>query len=110
MHHPTDRITHTTAFVTPVVEHWLEREIAWSSVATVCCEYTHSVRGAELFMCPCPLKVQARPPQDQRLARPVVLNLGFIESVSGVRQRSRILRLFSTLIFMRNSCFVGFVL
>ena len=23
----TDRITHTTAFVTPVVEHWLEREI-----------------------------------------------------------------------------------
>ena len=28
LHHPTDRITHTTAFVTPVVEHWLEREIA----------------------------------------------------------------------------------
>ena len=28
MHHPTDRITHTTAFVTSVVEHWLEREIA----------------------------------------------------------------------------------
>ena len=28
MNHPTDRITHTTAFVTPVVEHWLEREIA----------------------------------------------------------------------------------
>ena len=28
MHHPTDRITHTTAFVTLVVEHWLEREIA----------------------------------------------------------------------------------
>ena len=27
MNHPTDRITHTTAFVTPVVEHWLEREI-----------------------------------------------------------------------------------
>ena len=26
MHHPTDRIIHTTAFVTPVVEHWLERE------------------------------------------------------------------------------------
>ena len=22
------RITHTTAFITPVVEHWLEREIA----------------------------------------------------------------------------------
>ena len=28
MQHPTDRITHTTAFVTPIVEHWLEREIA----------------------------------------------------------------------------------
>ena len=28
MHHPTDRISHTTAFVTPVVEHWLEREIS----------------------------------------------------------------------------------
>ena len=28
MHHPTDRIIHTTAFFTPVVEHWLEREIA----------------------------------------------------------------------------------
>ena len=28
MHHRTDKLTHTTAFVTPVVEHWLEREIA----------------------------------------------------------------------------------
>ena len=28
MHHPTDRIIHTTAFGTPVVEHWLEQEIA----------------------------------------------------------------------------------
>ena len=28
MHHPTDRITHTTAFVTPVVDHWLKQEIA----------------------------------------------------------------------------------
>ena len=25
MHHPTDRIEHTKTFVTPVVEHWLER-------------------------------------------------------------------------------------
>ena len=24
---PTDRITHTTAFVTPVLAYWLEREI-----------------------------------------------------------------------------------
>ena len=28
MHHPTDRIAHNMAFVKPVVEHWLEREIA----------------------------------------------------------------------------------
>ena len=28
IHHPTDRIAHTTAFVTPVVDHWLEREIS----------------------------------------------------------------------------------
>ena len=27
MHHPTDRILYTTAFVTPVVEHWPEGEI-----------------------------------------------------------------------------------
>ena len=30
MHHPTGRIAHTTAFVTPVVEHWLERELEQS--------------------------------------------------------------------------------
>ena len=29
MHHPTDRIAHTTTFVTPVVKHWLEQEIAY---------------------------------------------------------------------------------
>ena len=28
MHHPTDGIAHTTAFVAPVVVHWLERDIA----------------------------------------------------------------------------------
>ena len=28
MHHPTDRIVHAMAFVTPVVESWLEQEIA----------------------------------------------------------------------------------
>ena len=27
MHHPTERTAHTTAFITPVLEHWLEREI-----------------------------------------------------------------------------------
>ena len=27
MHHPTDRIAYTTAFATPFVVHWLEREM-----------------------------------------------------------------------------------
>ena len=29
MLHPKDRIAHSMAFVTPVVEHWLEREIKY---------------------------------------------------------------------------------
>ena len=29
MHHPTDMIARTTSFVKPVVEHWLEQEIAY---------------------------------------------------------------------------------
>ena len=28
IHHPTGRIAHSTAFVTPIVEHWLEHETA----------------------------------------------------------------------------------
>ena len=33
MHHRTDRITHTTTFVTPFVEHWLEREMTqWIAI------------------------------------------------------------------------------
>ena len=28
IHHPTDRLAHTRAFVAPIVEHWLEWEIA----------------------------------------------------------------------------------
>ena len=36
MHHPTGRIIRTTAFVTPVVDHWLEREIA---------QWVHPMKG-----------------------------------------------------------------
>ena len=38
MHHPTYMIVHTTTFVIPVVEHWLEREIGSMVVSgvTVC--------------------------------------------------------------------------
>ena len=36
MHHPTDKIAHATPFVTPVVVHWLEREIAqWGGGAII---------------------------------------------------------------------------
>ena len=54
MHHPTDRITHTTAFVTPVVEHWLEREMAqWvhSEQAVV----AHACHGYRYGPLPVPL-------------------------------------------------------
>ena len=48
MHHPTDRITHTTAFVTPVVEHWLEREIAqWVAPTDV---YVATLGAANSFI------------------------------------------------------------
>ena len=58
MHHPTDRITHTTAFVTPVVEHWLEREIDLNGpklaqthewrVDTCCCFVSRSARAVRV--------------------------------------------------------------
>ena len=51
MHHPTDRITHTTALVTPVVEHWLEREIAqWLSKADIHLVWDMSDVGADVFL------------------------------------------------------------
>ena len=49
MHHPTDRITHTTTFVTPVVEHWPEQEIAqWVKLMKdhPCTMSEHSYHGA----------------------------------------------------------------
>ena len=50
MHHSTDRIAHTTACVTPVVEHWLEREIAlWLyGIGHVVKDHSDSVRWATL--------------------------------------------------------------
>ena len=47
-------MTHTTAFVTPVVEHWLEREIAWkqeisreSTKQPYCVTYDHISEDGE---------------------------------------------------------------
>ena len=52
MHHPTDRITHTTAFVTPVVEHWLEREIAqWVHECILKCPIDLSITPTERLPC-----------------------------------------------------------
>ena len=51
MHHPTYRITHTTAFVTPVVEHWLERKIAigppFTDTLNTCIRYITHMRRKE---------------------------------------------------------------
>ena len=38
IHHPSEGIAHTTAFITPVMEHWLEREIA---------QWAHNGRGID---------------------------------------------------------------
>ena len=52
MHHPTDRIAHTTAFVTPVVEHWLEREIANYSAVKIyeICTVNHDLDYQNNFL------------------------------------------------------------
>ena len=52
MHHPTDRITHTTAFVTAVVEHWLDWE------------------QETIFTCLYPIKVQTRLSRYHRPTKP----------------------------------------
>ena len=51
MHHPIDRIAHTMACVTPVVEHWLEQEISQWVFLEVVCKFTLSGRkeGNVLF-------------------------------------------------------------
>ena len=71
MHHPTDRITHTTTFVTPVVEHWLERETAqWvhqsHSPAATCRPLDRAVLRAaacSVRWCRCPLVASLPPPR-----------------------------------------------
>ena len=91
MHHPTDRIAHTTTFVRPVVEHWLERED--SSMGHIAVDarqqtewkegrkegrkkmfylMTHSIGNWETVLtCLHPIKVQTRLPRDQRPTKPV---------------------------------------
>ena len=49
MHRPTDRIAHTTAFVTPVVEHWLEQQITYFDGHIYIMFYW---RGCKGIMCP----------------------------------------------------------
>ena len=50
MHHTTDRITHTTAFVTPVVEHWLEREIALIIIIAIFGERGEEILYLNMFV------------------------------------------------------------
>ena len=44
IHHPTERIAHTKAFVTPIVEHWLNWEITQGvyKVGSIRCHTTPS--------------------------------------------------------------------
>ena len=54
MHHPTDRIAYTTSFVTPVVEHWLERgqiydTNIWQGPRNLYSTYTAATSRATLF-------------------------------------------------------------
>ena len=59
MHRPTDRITHTTAFGTPVVEHWLERKIAeWVHHESNCIKILFE-KNIYLYMVPIVLYTQA---------------------------------------------------
>ena len=57
MHHPTDRIAHTTAFVTPVVEHWLEQEIIQLSFMLMYCQ---SLSSAAISIRPTKSRVHAK--------------------------------------------------
>ena len=50
MHHTTDRITHTTAFVTQVVEHWLEREIALIIIIAIFGERGEEILYLNMFV------------------------------------------------------------
>ena len=78
MDHPTDRIIHTTAFVTPVVGHWLEWEIAqWvhheGSIRWSIAPWANALT-TELHLAPCLHEVQ-------RVFRDVPLrsNIGYTE-------------------------------
>ena len=54
MHHPADRITHTTAFVTQVVEHCLKREIVqWEIIVFICICLTKRSKVNHTCVCVC---------------------------------------------------------
>ena len=69
LHHPTDRILQTRAFVTLIVKHWLEREIPqwvhynksiWQPSALRALYHratSHSVFGAQQIMKMCSLEI-----------------------------------------------------
>ena len=48
MHHPTDRIAHATAFVTPVVEHWSQKVL--KSTSTVKNVPVHTKTGQNTYL------------------------------------------------------------
>ena len=48
MHYPTDRLAHVTAFVNPVMEHWLKQEKLSGSIMGGCSIIEYSVDITEL--------------------------------------------------------------
>ena len=53
MHHPTNMIVHNMAFVTPVVEHWLEREITQWVHQEGSIQWLIAPEWSTLLMCVC---------------------------------------------------------
>ena len=51
MHHPTERIAHTTDFDISVVDNWLEREIALWVHHTGEILYIHRLNVAQWYIC-----------------------------------------------------------
>ena len=83
MHHPTDRITHTTAFVTPVMEHWLEREIAQlvHPMKDRSDEPPHHERTLYLWATPAPMYIQVVTVNTQCTMNIHYIHCDFVEEI-----------------------------
>ena len=73
MHHPTDRIAHTTAFVIQVVEHWLERVGLYGGHDLICDPFFLPRLFYNIFFLKLPVPmIRQCPPPKSRPYVPVV--------------------------------------